>query len=261
MEEVARSGIFLTALSGFLCCHEIGIGEGFGFNLLTVEQVKQLRQEHVEGTAVNHEVMDVHHQIHPLFGGDNLHTIKRPLSQVEGLDKLPFVMGNVLLLVLALSNLNGLFEVHHLDDVCSRTSKVSLQHGVRLDEGLGSLGEQCDVHIFGETGNDRCVVDGGFGILDGIHIHTHLGIRQRNAARVSMCRLGFLLFGSASTHQCRQNLVLNALNAACLCQSLGVQRHAKALVNLDSQLDGHDGRETYIAQHGGHTKVFVVDDA
>ena len=126
-------------------------------------------------------------------------------------------MENVLLLALALSNLNGLFEVNNLNDVCSRTSEVSLQHGVRLDECLDSLGEQGNVHIFGETGNDRCVIDGGFGILDGIHIHTHLGVRQRNAAHVSMCRLGFLLFGSASTHQCRQNLVLNALNAACLC--------------------------------------------
>ena len=60
LEEVAGSGIFLTALCGLLCSHEVGIGEGLGLNLLSVEQLEQLCQEHIERTTVHHEVMDIH---------------------------------------------------------------------------------------------------------------------------------------------------------------------------------------------------------
>ena len=61
--------------------------------------------------------MDIHHQIHPLLGGDNLHTIKRSLPQVEGLDELPFVTGDILFLALVLSNLDRLLKVNNLDDL------------------------------------------------------------------------------------------------------------------------------------------------
>ncbi len=43
LEEVAGSSIFLATFSGFLCSYEVGVGEGFRFNLFAVEQVKQLR--------------------------------------------------------------------------------------------------------------------------------------------------------------------------------------------------------------------------
>ena len=202
LEEVLCSGEFLTAFSGFLCCHEVGIGVGLRFNLLAVEQVKHLRQKQVEGATVDDEVMDVHHQIYPLLGGDNLRTVERSLPQVEGLDELPLVMGYVFLLALALGNLYRLLKVHNLDNFRPCTSKMRLQLRMRLDEGLHSLGQQLDVHIFGETNKDWRVIYSGFGVLDGIHINTHLSIRQRNVVHVGMCRLCFLLFCSASTHQC-----------------------------------------------------------
>ena len=131
---------------------------------------------------------------------------------------------------------------------------------MRLYEGLHRLGKQFDVHIFGETGNDWRVVNGGFGVLDRIHINTHLCIRKRNVAHVGMCRLCFFMCGSATTHQHCQNLILDALYTARLGQSLGIQGHAKALVNLDGHLDSHDGGQANIAQNRCHAKILGIDD-
>ena len=166
--------VFLAAFSGFLRCHEVGIGERLGFNLLAVEQVEQLREEHVEGTTIDHEVMHVHHQVNPLLGRGNFYVVERSLPQIERLDEFPLVLGHVFLLVLALGDFDRLVEVHNLDDFASFASEMSLQHGVRLDERLHCLDKQRNVHVFGETGDDRRVVDGGFGIFDRVHIDTHL---------------------------------------------------------------------------------------
>ena len=43
---------------------------------------------------------------------------------------------------------------------------MCLKLRMSLDEGFNCLGEQIDVHVLGETGNDRRVVYGGFGVLD-----------------------------------------------------------------------------------------------
>ena len=75
LEETVSVSIFLTAFSGFLSCNEVSIGEGLGFYLLTVEQVKQLRQQDIERTAVHNEVVNIHHQIDCLFGCDNLYVV------------------------------------------------------------------------------------------------------------------------------------------------------------------------------------------
>ena len=75
-----------------------------------------------------------------------------------------------------------------------------------------------------------------------------------------MFRLGSLLLCGSAAHQCGQNLVLDALHTACLGQCLRIQRHAKALVHLDSQFDGHDGSQSDVAQHGCHAEVLGVDD-
>ena len=111
------SGVFLATFSGLLGGHEVGVGEGLGFNLLAVEQVKQLRQNQVEGAAIDDEVMNIHHQIHPLLSGDNLHAVERSLPQVEGLDELPLVMRNVFFFTLALGNHYRLLKINNLDDV------------------------------------------------------------------------------------------------------------------------------------------------
>ncbi len=131
---------------------------------------------------------------------------------------------------------------------------------MRLNEGLHSLGKQLDIHVPGKTGNDWRVVYGGFGVLDRIHINAHLSIRQRNVAHVGMCRLCFLLFCNTSTHQCSQNLVFDALHTARLGQSLGIEGNTKAFVNLDGQLDGHDGGKANIAQYRRYTKVLGIND-
>ncbi len=70
--------------------------------------------------------MDVHHQIHPLLSGDNLHAVERSLPQIEGLDELPLVTGYVFLFALALGNLYRLLKVHNLDNLRPCTSKMRL---------------------------------------------------------------------------------------------------------------------------------------
>ena len=64
----------------------------------------------------------------------------------------------------------------------------------------------------------------------------------------------------AFAHHLGQNLVLNSLQSTRLGEGFRVEGDAEALVDLDSQLDGHDGGQADITQHGGYTKVFGVDD-
>ena len=75
-----------------------------------------------------------------------------------------------------------------------------------------------------------------------------------------MYRFGFCLFCGASAHQRSQNLVLDALYTACLGQGFGIQCDAKALVDLDGELDGHDGGQPHITQYGRYAKVLGIDD-
>ena len=137
---------------------------------------------------------------------------------------------------------------------------MCLQHGVRFDKGHHSFGQQFDVHILGEAGNDRRIVDSRLGIFDGVHIDAHLCVRQRNVAHVGMCHLSIFLLGSTSLHQRSQYLVLNALHTARFGQGLRVQGHAKALVYLDSQFNGHDGGQSYVAQYRCYAKIFRIDN-
>ena len=129
-----------------------------------------------------------------------------------------------------------------------------------LDECLHSLDKQLDVHILRELCYDRSIVYGGLGLFHAIDIDTHLCIRQRDITHVSMLYLCSLLLSGAPTHQHLQYLVLDALYASCFCQNLRIQRNAEALVDLYGELDGHDRRQTHIAQHGGHTKVLGIDN-
>ena len=76
-----------------------------------------MRKQQVEGASVHNEVMDIHHQIYPLSGGDNLYAVEGSLPQVEGLDELPFVTGDVFFLALALSYLYRLIGINNLDYV------------------------------------------------------------------------------------------------------------------------------------------------
>ena len=57
-----------------------------------------------------------------------------------------------------------------------------------------------------------------------------------------------------------ENLVFNALQCPRLGQRFRLQGNAEALVDLDGQLDGHDGCQADIAQHRRKAEVLGVDD-
>ena len=126
LEEIAGSSIFLTAFGSFLRSYKVCIGEGLGLDLLAVKQVKQLRQKYVVRTAVHYEVMNIHHQIHPLIGGDNLYMVERSLTQVKRLDEIPLVAWNICLIALAIDNFDRLCSINNLYDLRARTAKMRL---------------------------------------------------------------------------------------------------------------------------------------
>ena len=61
--------------------------------------------------------MNIHHQIYPQLGSDNLYMVERPLAQVERFDKLPLVTRKISLTALALGNFDRLLCINNLDDV------------------------------------------------------------------------------------------------------------------------------------------------
>ena len=67
-------------------------------------------------------------------------------------------------------------------------------------------------------------------------------------------------FFSVFTHHLGQNLVLDGLQSARLGQRLRFEGDTESLVDLNRQLDGHDGGEADIAQHRRHTEVLGVDN-
>ena len=81
-------------------------------------------------------------KVNPLLGGDNFHVIERTKSQVERLDKLPFVLFEIRLAILTLHNFDSLIQVNGLNDVRTRTSKMSPHLRMRLNDGLHGFCEQ-----------------------------------------------------------------------------------------------------------------------
>ena len=188
-------------------------------------------------------------------------TIERRFLQIEGTHKLVLVFCQFLFAHFDDIHLDGSAVISRLDDAVALGREVDAEFGMCLNHAFHDVGQAVGVGIVGIGEQIRDVVDGRGWIFQAVEIDTSLGIGQR-CAGLSLLggRRKMLRLYISAGEQMLEDVVLYRLDGAGLHQAAGVECHAIALVDLDGQLDGRDGRQSGIAQHRRHAKFGVVDD-
>ena len=131
---------------------------------------------------------------------------------------------------------------------------------VSFNNSFYRLAEQLHISSLRETYCRWNIVHRRSRLFHTIHIDTHLCIGQRNVTHVGMLHLCRFLLDIATAHEGLQYLILDALYASCLRQSLRIKRYAEALVYLYGEFNGHNRCQTHITQYGSNTKILGIDN-
>ena len=195
---------------------EVEVGVGLVLDGRTVERTVELAGEKVGGTAVEHQVVNVHQEMDTTVGLDNLETIEGRLLQVEGTHKLILIGSQCLIGHLGDGHLDGHAVSQGLHDGVALGSKVDAQFRMSLHDLLHDIGQTLSLYPSRESEQIGDVVDSRRGVLQAVEVDAGLGVAEGGSLGGLGCLGSLGSRGRLGLHQTLQDFVLDALQSARL---------------------------------------------